>query len=230
MSNRLLDVILAELIKLRSLPAVALTATATIVATVALSLVLAAHTPAAGPTEITGRAVVYTQAGFILIGVLAVATEYRGHQIHTSLLSVPGRTLLLAGKVAAYLILATATSLIAAYAATIAASHATAPSGTPGSPLGVAAYLTLIGLYALLATVAIRHVEASLAGLLTLVLIASPLLRSLTRLTEYLPDRAAATLLLPDTSGVPHLVGAAVAGWIAAVATIAALALALRDA
>ena len=153
----------AELIKLRGLPAVV---------AVALGTVVAFGAAGRGVTQV----VPLLQAGPILLGVLAVATEYAGRQIATTLTATPNRLRLLAAKTVAYLIAATATvgaGLAAAWATRLAGSER-AVAGWPMA--GAAVYLVLIGLLALGLAAVLRSLIPPLAGLLTLVLIVSPLL------------------------------------------------------
>ena len=76
----------AELIKLVTLPALPLTVLLTWAVTAVLGLA-----PDAGPIR-------YARAGFVVLGVLAVTSEYDGGQIRTSLLCTPRRLELLAVK------------------------------------------------------------------------------------------------------------------------------------
>jgi ABC-2 type transport system permease protein len=76
----------AELIKLVTLPALPLTVLLTWAVTAALALL-----PDAGPIR-------YARAGFVVLGVLAAASEYDGGQLRTSLLCTPRRLRLLAVK------------------------------------------------------------------------------------------------------------------------------------
>jgi hypothetical protein len=77
----------AELIKLVTLPALPLTVLLTWAVTAVLGLA-----PDAGPIR-------YARAGFVVLGVLAVTSEYDGGQLRTSLLCMPRRLKLLAVKV-----------------------------------------------------------------------------------------------------------------------------------
>jgi hypothetical protein len=172
----------AELIKLRGLPAVV---------AVALGTVVAFGAAGRGVPQV----VPLLQAGPILLGVLAVSTEYAGRQIATTLTATPNRLGLLAGKAVAYLIAATATSG-AGLAAAWLAGPARAVAGWPMA--GAAVYLVLIGLLALGLAVLFRSLIPPLAGMLTLVLVVSPLLAGYTEHARWLPDRAGRLLYRPD--------------------------------
>ena len=71
----------AELLKLLTLPALALT----VALTVAVTVLLAAAS--AGGAEL----IPYARAGFLVLGVLAATSEYDDGQIRTTLLGTPGR-------------------------------------------------------------------------------------------------------------------------------------------
>lgn len=200
------DVVSAELIKLRTLPAVRITLAVTILAMAGFA--------AAG----TGlRAVDYGQLGFIAFGVLAAASEYSSGQIRTSLTSVPHRTVLLAGKVLAYLVVAIPASLLAV----------TGFSGI--RVLGATVYLTLIGLLSLATAVILRGLVGTITLMTTLVLVVSPLLAPVVSLAKYLPDQAGTQLYQPIDLSALHS-GTILTGWILAMLTVAAVTFTRRDA
>ncbi|MGR6920238.1 ABC transporter permease [[Actinomadura] parvosata] len=119
MSNHPWNTVAAELAKLRTLPAVLVTIAVTVVVAAGLGAALAAA-PSDRPLGAVGaalRTVDYVQAGILVLGVLAVASEYAGSQARTTLTAVPGRLLLMAGKVTAYLIAAGMTALLTVAAA-----------------------------------------------------------------------------------------------------------------
>jgi hypothetical protein len=228
----------AELVKLRGLPPVLATVLGTVAAAVGLSAVVAASSSVADPVQVTLRTIPYVQIGPILLGVLAVATEYAGHQIRTSLTAVPNRAVLLAGKAVAALAVAALTG-VAAVAAGLAAAWITlavrnAPPGpVDGRPLaGAAVYLVLIGLLGFALTVLLRSLIPSLVTVLGLVLVASPVLSGATELARYLPDRAGGLLYLPDAdAALTPVIGTLVLlGWITAVGAAATVAFLRRDA
>lgn len=185
MSTTLSRTAAAELTKMWGLPAVLATALGTVVAGAVLG--------AAGT-----QVVPLLQVGPILLGVLAVATEYAGRQIATTLLATPNRFRLLAGKTIAYLVTATVTSAAALAAARLARTVRDAGQ-VPAWPIaGAVVHLVLIGLLALGLAVLLRSLIAPLVGLLALVLIVSPLVAGWTGHARWLPDRAGRLLYLPD--------------------------------
>ncbi|MFG3421050.1 hypothetical protein [Micromonospora sp. NPDC048063] len=232
--------IAAELVKLRSLPALLATVLGTVATGIALAAALASSAPTTGDTmQITTQTIVFLQVGPVLIGILTAATEYMGRQIVTTLTATPNRFLLLAGKAAGYLTAAATTSL-----ATIGASAATAwitlsARGIRSTRdfdlwplLGAVVYLVLIGLLALTVTVLLRSLTPPLVTMLALVLIVSPLLAGYTEHARWLPDKAGSLLYLPDndlllTPGTGALV---LLAWITATAIAASIAFQRRDA
>lgn len=159
--------------------------------------------------------------------MLTGASEYARRQIHTSLLAVPHRLVLLTGKAAAYLVVAALTSLATVAACTGAAAWVLpkAHSGIEAGPLlGAAAYLVMIGVVGLGVAMLLRSLVAALTAMLTLVMIVSPLLASRTEHARWLPDQAGSLLYSPDadpvlTTGTGALV---LAAWIGLVCALAA--------
>lgn len=210
MTRILARTIAAELIKLRGLPALLATMLATVAAAVAFAAALASSAPAtADAAYVMTQTIVFLQVGPILIGVLAASTEYAGRQIAATLAATPNRLLLLAGKTAAYLATAAATSVLTVGAGVMTAwitlnvrgiRSAEDPGGWP--LFGAAVYLVLIGLLALALTILVRSLIPPLVTMLALVLIASPLLSGYTEHARWLPDRAGSLLYLPDNDPV----------------------------
>ncbi|MEU6645175.1 hypothetical protein ABZ863_21805 [Saccharomonospora sp. NPDC046836] len=220
MTNSVRNVVAAELGKLRTLPAVPVTVAVTILAMLGLAAAFAANAAGTGL-----RAVNYGQLGLIVLGILTAASEYSSGQIRTSLASVPNRALLLVGKVLAYLAVAAPVSLLA-----VAGSAAL--GGVPvltARSLGATTYLTLIGLLGLAAAVVLRSLAGTFALMATLVLVASPLLVSVTALARYLPDRAGMQLYQPGDLTAIHG-GAVMTAWIMAALTLAIVTFVKRDA
>lgn len=211
MSNALGNVFAAELRKLATHPAAQAAIVVTVLATPALAW-------AAGLV-----AVDYGQLGLVVLGLLTTAGEYSGRQIRTSLLCVPDRTLLLSGKVLAYLALATPAALLTGTLSVVAAK---APvSALPGS----AAYLVLIGLLGLAAGLLLRSLAGTAAALTGFLFVASPLLAAVTDLADHLPDRAGASLYRAGALPAWHG-GAVLVVWLVIALGIAAVTFAKRDA
>jgi ABC-2 type transport system permease protein len=229
----------AELIKLRGLPAVLATLLATVGAAIALTVAIAASSKSTtDPVQLSLLTIPYLQIGPILLGVLTVATEYTGTQIHTTLTATPNRAALLAAKTIAYLASATVISAtaisagLATAAITLTIRDTTPTSHANGWPaVGAILYLVLIGLLAFTLTILLRCLTPPLVTMLSLVLIASPLIRSYTEQARWLPDQAGRLLYLPNadnmlTAGTGTLV---LLAWIVATATTATATFLVRD-
>lgn len=202
MTNHPWRVVAAELIKLRSLPAVPLTVGTTVMAAAGLAYVADA-----------AQVITYAQAGFVLLGVLTVAAE----RASASLVAVPGRVLLVAGKLAAYL--------------TVAVPFAAATCLVAGRP-SAAAYLVLVGVLAFAVALLVRGLLVALGGVLALVFVLSPLLASLTEYAAYLPDLAGARMFRPGPPDVltPAQGAAVLIAWTACLLGAAVAVFARRDA
>jgi ABC-2 type transport system permease protein len=158
----------AEVIKLVTLPAVHVTVLTAWIASAALSVVPHADV------------VAYAQAGFVVLGVLAVTSEYSGGQVRTSLVSVPRRFELLAAKAVAL----TSASFPAAaliivagrVVARFATSHGTGPLAASRTVAAIA-YLVLVALLAAGVAALTRRTMPALVVLLGYFFVAAPLLR-----------------------------------------------------
>ena len=96
--------------------------------------------------------------------------------------------------------------------------------------VGATAYLVLVGLLAHAVALLVRHLVSALTGMLSLVLIVSPLLAGLTRHARWLPDRAAMQLYDPADALLTAATGTLVMlAWIALVGGTAAVLFVRRD-
>jgi ABC-2 type transport system permease protein len=185
----------AELRKLVTLPSLRLTAALTVAAT---ALLTALDLPPSEPIR-------YTQAGFVVLGVLAATSEHQGgDQFRTTLLAMPRRLPLFAAKV---LSLAACCVPLAVLA------------GAPDEIPFAVVYLTLTALFAAAVGGLVRHAEVAAVLLLTGYFVVGPLL----------PAGVAA--YLPGTAGLDPSRGAgATAVWTACALALAAVAFHRRDA
>jgi ABC-2 type transport system permease protein len=157
----------AEVIKLATLPAVPVTVLTAWILSAALSAVPHANV------------VLYAQAGFVVLGVLPVTSEYSGGQVRTSLVSVPRRAELLAAKG-----LALTTASVPAAAVIVLASRLVARLATPDDTESLTlsrtaatiVYLTLVALLAAGVATLVRRTVPALVVLLGYFFIAAPLL------------------------------------------------------
>ena len=158
-----MSVLHAELRKLLTLPALRGTALLTLAVTGLLRYA-------------SGSALGYAQAGFLVLGVLAIASEHQaGGQIRTTLLAVPNRLRLYAAK---------AVALAAAAVPVAVAAAAVDPPAT--------AYLVNTTLLAFAVATLVRRAVPGVLVTLGAFFVAGPLLRSRwPELGAYLPDTAA---------------------------------------
>jgi hypothetical protein len=240
MTGTMMNTVAAELIKLRSMPAVLTTMGGTVVSAAALSAVITASDRSADPVHLIAQCITFVQVGLIVIGVLAAGIEFSGSNLRVALLATPNRMLLLAGKSIAFLAAATVTSAAAVCAGILTATLVGAPGENlftvRGSIwlllLGAWTYLTLIGLLAFTLAFLLRSLIPPLVAMLSLVLIVSPMLSSVTSNAQYLPDRAGSVLYQPEAGTTLNpAVGVLVfVTWIAVIAAGAAARFCARDA
>ncbi|MGC4747971.1 hypothetical protein ACLQ28_20290 [Micromonospora sp. DT201] len=207
----------AELRKLLTLPSLRLTALLTWTANLVLTY---ADSAAESPGEPLGdnAALVplgYAQAGFLVLGVLAAASEYEeGGQIRTTLLAMPRRLPLQAAKALALAALTLPLAAATAITSTLPAGGAT---WTPAA----AGYLTLTTLFGAAVASVVRRAVSAVILLLGLYFIAGPLLRAWSASSAaYLPDTAA----LDPSRGAPATII-----WTLSALTLAAFTFHRRD-
>lgn len=213
-----MNTVRAELRKLLTLPSLRLTALLTWTATLLLTYAYASAEARGEPLGDNAALAPlgYTQAGFLVLGVLAAASEYQaGGQIRSTLLAMPRRLPL---QVAKALTLAAVTLPVAA--ATAATS--TLPAGGATWTLSATGYLTFTTLLAAAVAGLVRRAEPAMVLLLILFFIAGPLLRTRSdAIAAYLPDTAA---LSPSRGAAATII------WTLCALTLAALSFHRRDA
>ncbi|WP_017590500.1 ABC transporter permease [Nocardiopsis ganjiahuensis] len=241
--------------KLTTLPFVPLAVLATFAVTVGLSAIASQNTPAYldadpalaaafDPVEEGFNGVYMGQLGMVVLGVLAVSSEFTNTQVRTSLMAVPGRGRFLVSKALVVALMALVASLAvvpSAFVATQAALGdyglelgALAEADVLGRLAGAVLYWTLLALLAAGATVIARNAVAPLAVLGALVLALSHVLAEFTDYAELLPDRAGQLMFLEAFEpgiGLSAVQGGLVmAAWVAGVWLLAALLFHRRDA
>ncbi|WP_328477796.1 hypothetical protein OHA21_25425 [Actinoplanes sp. NBC_00393] len=162
----------AELGKLLTLPSLWITALLTAAVTVLLRAV-----------GLPGSVLVHTQAGLLVLGVLAAAHEYQGGgQIRTTLLAMPRRLPLAAAKTAALTVLAfPVAGVVAALAGEL--------SATPRAALSMLVAAGVGGL--------VRQTVASVGIVLTAYVIVAPLMAArLPASARWMPDAGWAAALI----------------------------------
>ncbi|MEU7587335.1 hypothetical protein AB0A95_13645 [Micromonospora sp. NPDC049230] len=208
----------AELRKLLTLPSLRRTVLLTWAANLLLTY---AHASAESRGEPVGDNAAlaplgYTQAGFLVLGVLAATSEYdEGDQVRTTLLAMPRRLPLLGAKALA---LAALTFPVAAATAATSTLPADGAAWTPAAT----AYLTLTTLLAAAVGTIVRRALSAAILLLGLYFVAGPLLRA---------GSDASAAWLPDTAALdPSRGAAATIVWTLGALTLAALTFRRRDA
>jgi ABC-2 type transport system permease protein len=158
----------AEVIKLVTLPAVFVTVLTAGIVSAALSVVPDA--------DVVG----YAQAGFVVLGVLAVTSEYSGGQVRTSLVSVPRRIELLTAKALALTSASVPAAAVIMTASRLVARFTTAQRAGPLTAsriVAAVAYLALVALLAAGVAALTRRTTPALVVLLGYFFVAAPLLR-----------------------------------------------------
>lgn len=236
----------AETLKLLSLPATHLTALGTLF----VSVVLAIAFGAAGRQGSTGTTSVldigiapvgYSQAGFIVLGVVAATSEYSGGQIRTMLTALPRRITLHLAKFVSLAVFAAPVAVVTVLAGVVVAGlmagNASPPpvSGALNVIAGASAYLTLTALLSAAVAALIRRTIPAVAGLLGHYFIAGPLLRDHAGFATYLPDTAGYSMWFQSGAGrfgaLSALNGSVVVVvWVALAAAISTIAFRRRDA
>ncbi|WP_181770904.1 hypothetical protein [Amycolatopsis pittospori] len=205
----------AEILKLLSLPATY----CTVLGAIGASAVLAIAFSRQGVSPVG-----YTQAGFIVLGVIAATSEYGDGQIHLTLIAMPRRIAQHLAKMAALLIVSVPAAIFTVSAGLLVAG------GPWSAAVGASAYLALTAvLSAAVATVSRRSVPA-MAGLLGYYFIVGPLLRDRVTFAAYLPDAAGHDLV---AIGGPIVVlgwALVVLGWALVAVGFSATMFRLRDA
>lgn len=222
----------AELQKLRTLPAVALTVVATVAFTVVFTAALG------GPSEDMPvlQIIPFMQVGIILLGILPSAHEYAGSQFRTTLAAEPHRGRLLLGKtLAASIVVVVAVILTVGSGVLMAMVSGGAGSSSPGDDasrlLGAAVYLVLIGVFSHLVTVSVRYMVPALVGLLGVVVVFPPMIAAVTEHARWLPGEAGGLLYRSQSDAVLGPVTGALVllGWILVAGAVAAVVMHRRD-
>jgi ABC-2 type transport system permease protein len=200
---RFVDLLAAELTKIRTLPAtwvalaVAVVANALLGVLAATDVVRLAGSDGSAPIGQFGTLMMSPAYAFVSIAVFAGGSEYRGRQIRVSLTAVPRRTRLSAAKLAATLAVGLPAAVLV-----VVPGYLVQRAGHPpaGATIGDAA--RLVGVYLLLSLVGYgfavlaRSVVTPIAVLVILPVLVSPILRvAVPRVVEFLPHESALSFL-----------------------------------
>ncbi len=224
-----------EWIKIRSLRSLAGSLLAVPVATAGLSLLICGMLgrPEPGSTDFDPVLFSYYGLNFgqlaaIILGVIAMAGEYKNDGIRISLAAVPNRTLFYAAKLAAVGGCVLVVGLVAGAVSFLGGQALMDPGfgigitdqGALRAVIGCALYLSLISLLAAGVAALLRSVTGALSVLVPLFLIVPFVVGDLTRgggAADFLPDRAGQQILLQHPVGTlgPWSGPAVLAGWTA---------------
>jgi ABC-2 type transport system permease protein len=250
-------VLASEWIKMRSLRSTGLTLLAAVVAMIALGWVVGwatnSHWARLDPIERAQfSAIDNSLAGFHLaqlavgvLGVLLISGEYATGMIRATFSAVPSRLPVLWAKAGLYAVVTFVSMLIAALLAFVGGQHFLASHGTTLSAphalqsiVGVAGYLTLIGVFAVALGFVIRSTAGGIATLFGLLLVLPGIGQVLPTSWQqhtlpYLPSNAGASIFSIHTD--PGMLGAGaglvvLALWVVAALAAAAVVLKRRDA
>jgi ABC-2 type transport system permease protein len=250
-------VLVSEWIKLRSLRSTALTLLAAVVAMIALAWLVGwatnAHWDTMQPDERAGfnpidrslAGVNLAQLAIGVLGVLLITGEYATGMIRATFAAVPRRLPVLWAKAALYAVVTFTLMLVSAFLAFLVGQHFLASHGTTLSAphawraiLGVAVYLTLIGMLAVAFGFLIRSTAGGIAALFGLLLVLPGVGQLLpaswqAHTLPYLPSNAGSSMfsVRVDPSALSPGTGLLVVCiWVAVALALAAVVVRSRDA
>jgi len=208
----------AEVYKLLTLPSVWITLAGTFLLNVVLCTVIAssALNGAAGTPDILSfsfASMGYVQAGFVILGILAVCSEYAGGQIRTTLIAMPWRCFQLSAKLLALSIITIPAACMIASASILCSwiwmrdtSAAIAISTLAKSLAGATGYLTFTTLLSAAVGGLFKRMIPALAVLIGYYFVVSPLTdRLLPGLVPFLPVTAGYYMYMPSSSDSLHV-------------------------
>jgi ABC-2 type transport system permease protein len=250
-------VLVSEWIKLRSLRSTALTLLAAVVAMIALAWLVGwatnAHWNTMQPDERAGfnpidrslAGVNLAQLAIGVLGVLLITGEYATGMIRATFAAVPRRLPVLWAKAALYAVVTFTLMLVSAFLAFLVGQHFLASHGTTLSAphawraiLGVAVYLTLIGMLAVAFGFLIRSTAGGIATLFGLLLVLPGVGQLLpaswqAHTLPYLPSNAGSSMFsvrVDPTALSPGTGLLVVCIWVAVALALAAVVVRSRDA
>lgn len=212
-SKKITQILRAELDKLGSLPLISYT----LIGTFLLHLVLAAAFTSIGLEGEAGTQSIldiglssmsYTQAGFIILGILAICSEYTGGQIQTTFITIPWRGLQLSTKYLALAMITIPATFIIVSAGVLYTFMMMRDTAAEIEIItviktlaGAAGYLTLTTLLSAAIGALLRRTTPALVVLFGYYFIVSPLSRDfLADIKNYFPDTAGYYMYMPPSS------------------------------
>ena len=250
-------VLASEWIKMRSLRSTMLTLLAAVIAMLALAWLVGWATNAHwssmhaderasfNPIDRSLAGVNLAQLAIGVLGVLLITGEYATGMIRATFAAAPRRLPVLWAKAALYAVVTFVLMLVSAFLAFLIGQHFLASHGTTlGAPhawraiVGVAAYLTLVGMLAIAFGCLIRSTAGGIATLFGLLLVLPGVGQLLpaswqTHTLPYLPSNAGSAIFSarPDPTALSPATGLLVLCiWVALALTAAAVTLRRRDA
>jgi ABC-2 type transport system permease protein len=198
-------------------------------------------------SAILGASIEFGQLTIIVLGVMAITSEYTTGAIRSSLLAVPRRPLLLAAKALVFTVLIFVLAEVVSFVAFFLGSaimHSHVPVSLSGtnvarSVIGAGLYLTVLGLFSMAIGGLIRHTAGAIAGVIAFVIVLEPLSTLIpgtwgNHIHDYLPTSAGRLVYAVRPVGgqvLPAWGGFAVfCGWTAALLIAWAVTLQIRDA
>jgi ABC-2 type transport system permease protein len=198
-------------------------------------------------SAILSASIEFAQLTIIVLGVLAISSEYSTGAIRSSLLAVPRRTVMLAAKALVFTLLVFVLSEIICFAAyflgaAVMHSHVSVSLGGTNvarAVIGGGLYLTVLGLFSMAIAGLVRHTAGAIAGVIAFVIVLEPLSQLIpgtwgNHIHDYLPTAAGRLIYVAQpVSGqvLPAWGGFAVfCAWTAALIIAWAVMLRLRDA
>ncbi|MFG3438025.1 ABC transporter permease subunit [Nonomuraea sp. NPDC047897] len=188
----MIDILRSEWTKIRSVRSTVWTLAITALLMVGLGALLSGSVAASedGPvdpvsaTRISLSGIMLASMGTAALGVLVISGEYRTGAIRTTLMAVPRRLKLLAGKIIVFTAVALTVSMAAALASFLIGQAILdgATLGDPGTVQAVAGtglYLTACGLFGLALGALIRHTPGAIVSAVALILVLPPLTNGL---------------------------------------------------
>jgi len=152
---------------------------------------------------ILGSGFQLSQLAVCVLGVLVITSEYGTGMIRASLLAVPHRTPMLAAKAVVFAAVVFLVGELAAFpsfflGAAILHSRTPVTLSDPGvlrAVIGAGLYLAVLGLFALAIGALLRHTAAGITGVISFILVLSPLAQLLPgsvgeHIHAYLPSEA----------------------------------------
>jgi len=195
--------IVAELIKLRTLPIIRVT-TMLIILTgwlLPMLLVLVAAQMGEDPARAVSQSINLLEVGAILLGAAAGGSEFAGHQIATSLLATPNRLRFVSAKLTALVIWIAPTSLIATLGGAIIIAIATHNEPNRvllynqlGVIFGGVSYLAALAIIACCVSLITKSQAATITILLFLFEVITPMFAQNLPILHWLPNQIGNTL------------------------------------